>query len=404
MGFDTSYLNRTANKWPRQASQQIEFVVWHETASPNPLNPQGTLDYNLSAAVESSYNYLIARDGRIFHYVDERSWISYHAGLHSAARGYVEWGVNTHSIGVELDGPNNGEPITAAQRDAIIALMLYFKETYGIPIRREYHLGHKEVAPGYKSDPRGYSLDLAVHLAQQAEQKQLPTSNAGTPVVAPPRISLKRWTEELAAAMSPVAAQAAELYGIPLEYGLDPAVALAFFHHESQYGTDGLCAKLDLKNWGSVRTPYNKDLKVTIVETELGGFVCYTTWAEGLRDWCERLINRYIHDRGLTTVQTIIPTYAPRSDGNDERAYIAAVEKDLARWGAGLLRYVVTAPVANVRQGPGRNFLVAGTMKQGEILVADGVTLGERIGGVDGWPHLAIGLGFMHLSLLEQQP
>lgn len=176
MEFDTSYLNRTANKWPRRSPAKPEFVVWHETASPNPNNPHGTLQYNLSASVQSSYNYLIARDGTIFHYVDERNWIAYHAGLHSAARGYIEWQVNVHSIGVELDGKNDGTPITPAQRDAAVALMLHCRDAYGIPLQREYHLHHKEVAPGYKSDPRGYNADILVQLARQAAQRQEPPS------------------------------------------------------------------------------------------------------------------------------------------------------------------------------------------------------------------------------------
>lgn len=167
--FDDSYLNKTTNKWPRDPGERIEFVVDHETASPNADDPHGTLNYNLAASVQSSYNYLIARDGTIFHYIDEKKYIAYHAGVASHARGYAGWYVNVHSIGVEIDGPNDGTPITQAQTDALVALKLYFLDEYGIPLDRSYHLGHKEVAPGYKSDPKCCSLDLVIQLTQEAD-------------------------------------------------------------------------------------------------------------------------------------------------------------------------------------------------------------------------------------------
>lgn len=164
MDFDDQYLNKTPNKSQR-GSIDAELVVWHETASPNPSNPHGTLQYNLRPNVQSSYNYLIARDGTIYRYVDEVKYIAWHAGKNSRALGYVNAQLNTRSIGVEIDGKNNGEPITAAQRDAAIRLMRYFQSEYGIALDRDVHLHHKEVAPGYKSDPRGYSVDTLLQLA-----------------------------------------------------------------------------------------------------------------------------------------------------------------------------------------------------------------------------------------------
>src|SRR5215216_295287 len=139
MQTDTSYLNRTPNKTPR-TGQTIEFVVWHETASPNPQNPRGTLDYNLRPDVKSSYHYLIAVDGTIYCYVDPRAYIAWHAGKHSDARGYHEWDVNVHSIGVEIDQDNSGKPITVAQRSAAADLMLQLQRDFNIPLTEACHL------------------------------------------------------------------------------------------------------------------------------------------------------------------------------------------------------------------------------------------------------------------------
>lgn len=51
-----------------------------------------------------------------------------------------------------------------------------------------------------------------------------------------------------------------------------------------------------------------------------------------LRDWCERINERYINQRGLDTVDKAIPVYAPASDGNNERTYIDHVNRLVADW------------------------------------------------------------------------
>lgn len=57
---------------------------------------------------------------------------------------------------------------------------------------------------------------------------------------------------------------------------------------------------------------------------------------------------------------------------------------------------------ANVRQGPGTTFPIAGVMREGDILIADKVLLdGQAVGGDRRWAHRADELGFVHMSLLE---
>jgi N-acetyl-anhydromuramyl-L-alanine amidase AmpD len=166
---DQQYFNKTPNKWGRK-SERLRFVICHETASPNPANPHGTLRYNLNSTVGSSYHYLIDRSGKIFWYVDEAKWIAYHAGVKSQTRVdgqfFKGWDINAHSIGVEIDGRNNGEPATAAQIASFGELIAYFAWRYGIPADANHYLMHKAVAPGYKSDARGYSVTGAISLAR----------------------------------------------------------------------------------------------------------------------------------------------------------------------------------------------------------------------------------------------
>jgi N-acetyl-anhydromuramyl-L-alanine amidase AmpD len=175
MKQDYSYLNRTKNKWWRFVKP--EFVVWHETDSPNPNNPYGTLDYNINNPPGSSYHYLVSRAGVLFHYLNPVVWIAAHAG-ESYARGHRDWQVSVHSIGVEIDGGCDGTPATPAQMYASVWLMYYFRDTFGIPINRGYHLGHKEIAPGRKHDPQAYNLDQVVALAQSVTRYQVNVETA----------------------------------------------------------------------------------------------------------------------------------------------------------------------------------------------------------------------------------
>src|SRR5690348_3397823 len=122
-----------------------------------------------------------------------------------------------------------------------------------------------------------------------------------------PRISEAQWTRVLTRAGSPVAPLAAALYGIPLVYGLDPAVALAFFARESGYGTTGICKHLDLKNWGMVRTAFDPARGTQLTDPR---FFKFTSWADGLTDWCERIVHRYMGDMKLLDVEAALPVYA----------------------------------------------------------------------------------------------
>ncbi len=155
---------------------------------------------------------------------------------------------------------------------------------------------------------------------------------------AAPRISqaefrrvLQRGTE---LGVSPVAPVADECYAIIVGYGLDPAVALGFFAHESQFGVDGVT--VESLNWGNVRTPYDPKRAAGTVQSKSGHgeFVKFRSWQDGLRDWCERILGRYIKEKGLTTVDAAIPVYAPASDQNNEQAYIDHVNRLVARWQA----------------------------------------------------------------------
>lgn len=220
LSMNTSYLNRTPNKTARNTTNYTpEFVVLHETAG------YGSLDWNLRPDVRSSYNYLITRDGTIFHYVNERAYIAWHAGVNSAARGYTGGQLNIYAIGVELEGPNNGTPITEPQWGSMIALMRYFNQTYGIPLQRAYFVGHKEAAPGYKSDPRGYSVDTLVQKLQEDVVGITPVIGVNA------SITLKQFTDSLVRNHAELSIPEIERVYTLLDWlDIDPAFFIGLWH------------------------------------------------------------------------------------------------------------------------------------------------------------------------------
>jgi hypothetical protein len=161
--------------------------------------------------------------------------------------------------------------------------------------------------------------------------------------VSRPRISADMFAYVLqrgiGAGPSPAAPYAYDLYNIVVSYGLDPAVALAFFAHESQLCKTGVCITNDTKGWGAQRAAYRSSRAIGYAP---GPFVRYRTWQDGLRDWCELILYGYV-GRGLDTVEKAIPVYAPTSDGNVPTSYIATVRRLVANWQG---RPIVAGPPA----------------------------------------------------------
>lgn len=141
-------------------------------------------------------------------------------------------------------------------------------------------------------------------------------------IVHPHRISAEQFKLVLQRYRSPALAEADELLKICDEVGIDRAVALAFFVKESSCGTAGVATRT--KNWGNLRKGKRQVAKTN------HPFAVYKSWADGLRDFCD-LLWRY-HQRGLTTIEQIVPVYAPASDGNRPDTYIATVRRLIQRW------------------------------------------------------------------------
>lgn len=144
--------------------------------------------------------------------------------------------------------------------------------------------------------------------------------------VSQPRMTPATFRAVLAAFHSPALPQAAALFAIPISYGLDPAIALAFFVHESSCGTQGRARFT--KNWGNLRKGQGNQI------INAGGWAWYGSWENSLKDWCILISAKYVHDWHLPTISLALAKYAPSSDNNDPNGYAATVCRLVTKWEA----------------------------------------------------------------------
>lgn len=151
-------------------------------------------------------------------------------------------------------------------------------------------------------------------------------------VLGKPTISAALINKVLAAYNSPAAGQGQAMYDLGVKYGIDPVYALAFFMHESLFGTTGEArATLSLGNLRCIPTR-------PCIDQNRGGYAQMYSWQDGFEQWYKLIRNLYVAQWGRVTVEQIIPKYAPNSDGNNEAAYIATLKYEVSTWRAGKLR------------------------------------------------------------------
>lgn len=129
---------------------------------------------------------------------------------------------------------------------------------------------------------------------------------------------------------SPAFGTGQSLYDLSVQYHIDDAFALAFFQHESGFGTTGMARVT--RSLGNIRCSLGYHC--------INGYRAYQTWQEGFGDWYHLIEDGYVQGHitiplvghVCTTVSQIVPVYAPASDGNDVAGYIAAVEHAVDAW------------------------------------------------------------------------
>ncbi len=126
----------------------IDVIVLHHTGTNRVTVDLATLRSPRGSRVSS--HYLLAPTGTLYQLVPDDK-VAWHAGV-SSLRGVTTPSVNARSIGIEITNDGSGQtPFTEAQYRVLEQLVPYLARTYKVP--KENILGHRDVAPGRKTDP-----------------------------------------------------------------------------------------------------------------------------------------------------------------------------------------------------------------------------------------------------------
>lgn len=143
-------------------------------------------------------------------------------------------------------------------------------------------------------------------------------------VVGRPSLSASFINRVLTVYHSPARGLGLAMYADSVKFGINDVFALAFFFHESLFGRLGVAAV----------THSIGNIVCTIGYPSCRGrFRSYVSWQASCLDWFHLIAAVYV-PRGLTTVERIVPMYAPASE-NDVSAYIAAVLAAVTTWRSG---------------------------------------------------------------------
>ena len=164
---------------------------------------------------------------------------------------------------------------------------------------------------------------VSSHVAQHSVTRPIYSSSYAHSIIGPPTVSASFIDTVLATAHSPAVGIGNVMYVLGVKYGIDPAFPLAFFQHESGYGTRGMA--VTTHSIGNIRCTVGYTCDPT------GGYRAYLSYTAGVQDWYTLITAVYLPN-GLTTVEKIIPVYAPAADHNNESAYINSVLKDVAAY------------------------------------------------------------------------
>jgi hypothetical protein len=157
-----------------------------------------------------------------------------------------------------------------------------------------------------------------------------PAASSPSSVVGRPSLSAPFINRVLVAYHSPAVGLGQAMVADSLRFGIDDVFALAFFFHESVFGRFGVAAF----------THSMGNIVCTAGYPSCDGrFRSYPSWQVGCLDWFRLIVSVYV-PRGLTTVERIVPVYAPASE-NNVSAYIAAVLAAVKTWRSGQLEVSV---------------------------------------------------------------
>jgi N-acetylmuramoyl-L-alanine amidase len=144
-------LDPTTQSWVGSVNFGIRkpnFVIIHHTAQNSTQQTINT--FLVKGKSEVSAHYIVGKDGAVVQMVNDYLRAN-HAGI-------GKWGntsdLNSSSIGIELDNNGIDQPFTDAQIKSLLVLLDALKKRYNIPVAN--FIGHADIAPGRKNDPRNF--------------------------------------------------------------------------------------------------------------------------------------------------------------------------------------------------------------------------------------------------------
>lgn len=183
----------------------------------------------------------------------------------------------------------------------------------------------------YQVRPPALATPAPVEAAQQPQDAPGVIAPLGV-LRSAPSLSAAQIDAILTSYGSPAAGSGQAFEDTGIAAGIDPAYALAFFVHESSAGTN--------PNWAGWKGDGSSTHNVGNIicagyPTCYGRFRDYPDWRAGVADWYRLINEEYIGGRGFTTVEQVIPVYAPSDDNNDVPGYTSAISVLVAQWRAG---------------------------------------------------------------------
>ena len=174
------------------------------------------------------------------------------------------------------------------------------------------------------------TMNLLTHAIASTSHTSQPLTTSIAPITSTtgdyrvtgkPTITAAHIDSILRVAHSPAVGTGNAMYAYGVAYAIDPIYALAFFQHESSFGLAGMAQS----------THSIGNIRCTQGYACINGYRAYGSWQAGILDWY-KLIYWYIHSLHLSTVEQIIPTYAPSGDHNNPAQYVASVEHAVSEW------------------------------------------------------------------------
>ncbi len=152
-------------------------------------------------------------------------------------------------------------------------------------------------------------------------------------VLAPPSITEQTYTaiycEPRYGQVSGACPYAPQMYKMLVNAGIDPGIELAFAAKETEFGSTGPGREPQYNLYNITCNSWDGG---TCGGAYHGRFSSYTSYLHATRAWITLMLHRGIYvDAGRTTLQEVIPIYAPSFENNTS-LYIAQTEGWIYHW------------------------------------------------------------------------